>query len=65
MLTNDKNASNYFSQVIYMIRNPKDQAVSWYHFSKTQPYADLPPYKDMYTTDKKKYFDEYIAGFQC
>ncbi|CAK8692764.1 sulfotransferase 1B1-like [Clavelina lepadiformis] len=63
-LINFKKLKERETKVIYMIRNPKDQAVSWYHFSKTQPYADLPPYKDMYTTDKKKYFDEYIAGEQ-
>ena len=48
-----------------MMRNPKDQAVSWYHFSKTQPYAGFPSYKHMYTADKKKFFDSYFAGLQC
>ncbi|CAK8692758.1 sulfotransferase 1B1-like [Clavelina lepadiformis] len=49
-------------KIIYMIRNPKDQAVSWYHFCRTQPFADLPSYKDIYTTEKRKFFDTYLKG---
>ncbi|CAK8692757.1 unnamed protein product [Clavelina lepadiformis] len=52
-------------KIIYMIRNPKDQAVSWYHFCRTQPFADLPSYKDMYSTDKKKFFDAYLTCLSC
>ncbi|CAK8692759.1 amine sulfotransferase-like [Clavelina lepadiformis] len=61
-LINFKKFKEKGTKIIYMIRNPKDQAVSWYHFCRTQPFADLPPYKDMYTPDKKIFFDTYFAG---
>uniref|UniRef100_H2Z3R4 Sulfotransferase n=1 Tax=Ciona savignyi TaxID=51511 RepID=H2Z3R4_CIOSA len=46
-----------------MIRNPKDQAVSWCHFaSGIQRNSDA--YKEMYPKDWNKFLRSYIAGEQ-
>nr|CAB3266699.1 sulfotransferase 1C2-like [Phallusia mammillata] len=44
-----------FKKIIYVIRNPKDQLVSWYHFAVHEPYNLLPQ-------DAKEFFDLHIQG---
>ncbi|XP_076822462.1 amine sulfotransferase-like [Clavelina lepadiformis] len=50
------------AKIIYIMRNPKDQAVSWYYFSRSQIFAKYPPYNEWYTDDKKAFFDGYLTG---
>ena len=43
------------AKIVYVVRNPKDLAVSFYHFHKWAP--DLPQYESW-----DHFFDDYIAG---
>ena len=46
-------------QVIVLIRNPKDQVVSWYHFTKG-PHFDLN--REYFDPDWTQFYSDYIAG---
>ncbi|CAK8685048.1 unnamed protein product [Clavelina lepadiformis] len=49
-------------KIIYIMRNPKDQAVSWYHFSQGFPYLKLPSFDKRVPSDWNKWFESYTAG---
>lgn len=44
-------------KVIYVIRNPKDQAASWYHFTRTAMFK-----KSQYPSDWDTFLEEYLQG---
>lgn len=50
------------AKIIYIYRNPKDQTVSWYHFSRRIPHAQSQQFKDLYADDWGKFIDNYFSG---
>ncbi|XP_039274807.1 sulfotransferase 6B1-like [Styela clava] len=48
------------SKVIYVMRNPKDQAVSWFHFAKKIPIPDS--LKKEMGEDWNEFFSKYVNG---
>lgn len=49
------------SKVIVPIRNPKDQAVSWYHFTQGPSFE---PIREHLSPDWPQFFSDYIQGKQ-
>lgn len=46
-------------QIIVPIRNPKDQAISWYHFAQGPKFA---PIREHVSPDWSQFFSDYIEG---
>uniref|UniRef100_H2Z3S2 Sulfotransferase n=1 Tax=Ciona savignyi TaxID=51511 RepID=H2Z3S2_CIOSA len=62
-LVNLEKIRNVGTKVIYMIRNPKDQAVSWCHFApRTSNCSDA--LSEMYPKDWNNFLRSYMAGEQ-
>lgn len=58
-LINFKKVKKSNSKVIVLVRNPKDQAVSWYHFSKGPSFQSLQEY---YSADWSKFYSDFLEG---
>lgn len=52
----------FLNQIICVLRNPKDQLVSWYHFSTSLPLHDKGELAEMFPKDWNKFFDNFITG---
>nr|XP_039252799.1 amine sulfotransferase-like [Styela clava] len=50
------------AKIIYIYRNPKDQTVSWYHFSRKVPHAKSQQFKDLYPDNWEQFIDNYFSG---
>lgn len=48
------------AKVIYVLRNPKDQTVSWFRFIPSLPY--LKPFGDLFSSDWNTFFENYTSG---
>jgi len=49
-------------QILYIMRNPKDQAVSWYHFATNFPFASSKELQHLFPKSEKDFYDVYLAG---
>ncbi|XP_076812066.1 cytosolic sulfotransferase 3-like [Clavelina lepadiformis] len=49
-------------KIIYMVRNPKDQAVSWFHFCQKDPFIKS---MEGYSENWDEFFNGYISGKQA
>lgn len=47
---------------MYVLRNPKDQAVSCFHFFNNLPYKDAGAYKDIVSKDWNTWIETYLSG---
>nr|CAB3266700.1 sulfotransferase 1C2-like [Phallusia mammillata] len=63
-LVNMKKFKANGAKLIYVIRNPKDQAVSWRHFAKGFAFAKSEFWKPLLPEDEKEFYDVYLAGNQ-
>nr|CAB3266698.1 sulfotransferase family cytosolic 1B member 1 [Phallusia mammillata] len=52
------------AKFICVVRNPKDQILSWFHFAKKLPYLHLEPIRDLFQCDWEQFFDNYTTGKQ-
>ena len=48
--------------MIYILRNPKDQIVSWMKFSQKLPLNHVEPWKTMLNSGWDKYFEHVVKG---
>uniref|UniRef100_H2YWZ1 Sulfotransferase n=1 Tax=Ciona savignyi TaxID=51511 RepID=H2YWZ1_CIOSA len=62
-LVNLGNLKRVGTKVIYMIRNPKDQAVSLFHFVQNIPVSNSA-FADMYPHEWNKFLRSYMTGEQ-
>ena len=49
-------------QVIYILRNPKDQMVSWLKFLEKIPLGQVEPWKTMISSGWNTYFEHVVKG---
>lgn len=61
-LINLKKIRDCGAKIIYIYRNPKDQTVSWYHFSRRIPHAQSQEFKELYSDDWDTFIDNYFSG---
>ena len=47
-----------------MLRNPKDQMVSWYNYAHKLASGRAEPWKTMLGSGWEKYFEHVVAGEQ-
>uniref|UniRef100_H2XPA6 Sulfotransferase n=1 Tax=Ciona intestinalis TaxID=7719 RepID=H2XPA6_CIOIN len=54
------------TKLIHVIRNPKDQAVSWYYFAQHHPFiaAGVQPFDQHCPKDVEKFIDNCIEGLE-
>nr|XP_002128338.1 sulfotransferase 1C2A [Ciona intestinalis] len=63
-LVNLKKIKESGAKVIYCIRNPKDQAVSWYHMYPNIRCIDHPNFKEICPKTWEEFFNMYTSGKQ-
>nr|XP_026694975.1 amine sulfotransferase-like isoform X1 [Ciona intestinalis]XP_026694978.1 amine sulfotransferase-like isoform X1 [Ciona intestinalis] len=54
------------AQMVYVRRNPKDQVLSWYHFTQTYSTvkANIPPHNEIFPKEIKSFINLAITGKQ-
>lgn len=50
------------AKVVYVLRNPKDQAVSWFKFIPKLPNLQIEPLAKLFGSDWATFLDSFIAG---
>nr|XP_039271537.1 sulfotransferase 6B1-like [Styela clava] len=60
-LVNIKKIKKSGGKIIVILRNPKDQVVSWYHFCKNAPFNDA---RYAFSLDWPQFFSDYVQGKQ-
>nr|XP_039273474.1 cytosolic sulfotransferase 3-like [Styela clava] len=50
------------AKVVYVLRNPKDQAVSWFNFIPKLPNLQIEPLDKLFGSDWATFLDSFIAG---
>ncbi|XP_002125281.2 sulfotransferase 1B1 [Ciona intestinalis] len=61
-LINVENIKKANAKVVCVVRNPKDQAVSWFHFVSKLPYMQLEPVKEIIDCEWPKFLENYTSG---
>jgi len=56
--------TNYL-QILYVIRNPKDQAVSWYNFVMRAPFTKNEPLCKLYPQNERDFYNIFLTGETC
>ncbi|CAK8674894.1 unnamed protein product [Clavelina lepadiformis] len=50
------------AKIICVLRNPKDQALSWFNFAPKLPYMHLEPVNQWIKCDWPEFFENYTSG---
>ncbi|CAK8673656.1 unnamed protein product [Clavelina lepadiformis] len=61
-LINVEKLKHVNAKVIYVLRNPKDAIVSWYHFMQSLPADMVKDRQHMHSSGWDKYFEHVISG---
>jgi len=54
-----------YNQILYVIRNPKDQAVSWYNFIMQFPFTKNEPLCKLYPQNERDFYNIFLTGEAC